>query len=361
MERKQEAQTDFVCEQEGGGRKRRGHGWTRNKTNKKKKTALSVDDFFASIYYDPVNPASFSAPAKLLAQAKKTKGREKLKLSQARDWLHSQPAYTLNRDSKQRFLKRKVVVSGKGVQYQADLADVSAIKHFNDGYTFILTVIDCFSRLATAIPIKNKTAESVASALKLAFTHLGGPPLKLQTDDGKEFKNWAVRELLEECGNVKWFSTSQLVKAQIVERFNRTLKEKLQKYYSAKGTLRYVDVLKDVLKGYNTSKHSTFKKIFSPEEVTAENENFVFELQYRKYLSERVAKPKFAIGDLVRISAYRPTFFKKTSQQNFTTELFKISDVCEKVNPPTYSLSSLNDSEAITGRFYADELQRVLL
>ena len=47
------------------------------------------------------------------------------------------------------------------------------------------------------------------------------PPRKLQTDMGKEFYNSHVKRVLNRY-RVHHFSTDQPLKAQIVERFNRT-------------------------------------------------------------------------------------------------------------------------------------------
>ena len=57
----------------------------------------------------------------------------------------------------------------------------------NDGFCFILTVIDVFSKRAWAIPLKNKTASSVVNAIEGIFKIV--TPIKLQTDKGKEFVN----------------------------------------------------------------------------------------------------------------------------------------------------------------------------
>ena len=66
-----------------------------------------------------------------------------------------------------------------------------------------------------------------------------GVPLKLHTDQGKEFYNRHVQQLLRDKV-VHHFSTYQDVKAQIVERFNRTLREALLQYMMDRQTLRYV-------------------------------------------------------------------------------------------------------------------------
>jgi hypothetical protein len=307
------------------------------------------------IYFSPENPASLGSPLRLYKAAKKI--NSEINLEEVNDWLNSQPAYTLHREVKLHFPRRKVVVKAPKVQYQADLLDVSNIAKKNDNTRFLLTVIDCFSRLATAIPIKSKHAEVVKEGLEEAFTNLGGPPFKLQTDEGVEFKGHQVQKWLHSKA-ILWFHSYQSVKAQIVERFNRTLRNRLQKYQEYSGSLRYIEVLPRILKGYNSTIHSALKK-FSPNQVNEKNTKEVFEIQYRKYLDRKKKKHKFKINDIVRISEYRSTFFKKTTSHNFTSELFVITDVLPDLNPPTYRLKALSDSEAIEGVFYESELQKV--
>ena len=76
---------------------------------------------------------------------------------------------------KTKFRRRKVPTRGVQYQYQVDLVDYSKLKRDNSGYTFVLSIIDSFSRLAFAIPIKRKTGKEVAASLRRAFNHMGNP------------------------------------------------------------------------------------------------------------------------------------------------------------------------------------------
>ena len=55
----------------------------------------------------------------------------------------------------------------------------------NNGYKFILTVIDCFSKYAFALPLENKSGFVVKNALQRIIEERN--PEKLKTDRGKEF------------------------------------------------------------------------------------------------------------------------------------------------------------------------------
>ena len=128
------------------------------------------------------------------------------------------------------------------------------------------------------------------------------------------------------------FSTFQDVKAQIVERFNRTLREAILQYMTDRQSLRYVEALPDFLYGYNSRPHSAIYP-FSPVCVTKQNEHAVHEIQYGDYLRSERKKHKYQIGDRVRIASYRNVFRKSYRDTTFTRELFEIVDTLQ-TNPP---------------------------
>ena len=80
--------------------------------------------------------------------------------------LLSTPVYTLHKPKRQKFKRVKVMVSNIDEQWQVDLIDLKAIKGSNNGFTFVFTCIDVFSKFAWAESIKNKEAKSCKEALE---------------------------------------------------------------------------------------------------------------------------------------------------------------------------------------------------
>jgi hypothetical protein len=218
----------------------------------------------------------------------------------------------------------------------------------NDGYNYLLTVIDCFSKYAWAKPIKNKTAEEIINSFDKIFKER--KPLKLQTDKGKEFKNKKFQSFLKEY-KVIWFSTDSEFKASIVERFNRTLKTKMWKYFTQVGTRKWINIVDDLVYNYNRTYHTSIK--MTPIEGSKkENETLIYKNLYAKEVKTNKVN-KFKVGDKVRISKYK-SVFEKGYLPNWTTELFTVSKVL-KTNPVTYKIKDFNDEE-VTGIFYEQEL-----
>ena len=299
-----------------------------------------------SIYYDPKHPAGFGTALNLY-NAVKHKG---VSLGAVKSWLLQQPTYSLHKARRLTFHRRKTVAPGMNHQFQADLVDLSAIKRENSNMKFVLTIIDVFSRFAYAVPIKNKSAEEVLKA----FQSVIKPESKLkllQVDDGREFWNKPVKTFMEENG-IKMFSTSSGQKASIVERFNRTLKSRMFKYFTANNTLRYIDVLDRLVESYNARNHRILG--CAPKDVNETNERKIWKKQYGQYFKKYYStKAKFKIGDTVRISKIKKTF-EKGYLPNFTKELFVIADVL-RTHPTTYFLRDSQD-QVLKGAFYGEEL-----
>ena len=162
-----------------------------------------------------------------------------------------QLAEELHKPVTKKFPRRKVYVSGVDKIWAADLVDVKTFSKFNGGIKYLLAVIDIFSKYGWMVPLKDKTGRSVAAALKRIFKER--KPTKMWVDKGKEFYNKDVQALIE------LYSTENEEKSSVVERWNRTMKEKMWKYFSANSTRKYIDVLDQMVDDYNHSKHSSIK------------------------------------------------------------------------------------------------------
>src|SRR5271167_420662 len=93
----------------------------------------------------------------------------------------------------------------------------------NDGYRYLLTVIDLFSRYAWARPLKTKSAQDVTLAFRSVLSQDRRKPEKVQSDDGREFRNAPFQLMLTNNG-IRFFTISSAYgRTAVVERFNRTL------------------------------------------------------------------------------------------------------------------------------------------
>ena len=170
---------------------------------------------------------------------------------------------------------------------------------------------------------------------------------------GSEFTNAKVQTFLRKH-NIHFFTTDSDTKASIVERFNRTLKTRMFKYFTSENTYRYVDVLQSLVNGYNGTYHRSIK--MQPKRVRRIHQPVIRQRLYGETTKRRVKAYKYNIGDRVRISK-RQTTFAKGYLPGWSEEIFVIRKRSRQ-REPVYYLRDLKH-EDITGVFYEPELQRV--
>ena len=240
------------------------------------------------------------------------------------------------------------MVSGNNKIWAADLADMRALSKENEGINFLLLVIDIFNKYGWIKPLKDKKGETIVKALTDIFKESGRRPAKLWTDKGREFFNKDVRDLVE------LYATENEEKSSIAERWIRTMKEKMFKYFTDNSTNTYIDVLPDLVEDYNNTVHSSTK--LTPVEASKEeNELKVWRNLYPDRFKTSRLNPKFSVGDEVRITKKKKVF-EKGYTTRWTEEIFTIKEIRE-TDPITYKLEDLQGEE-IKGTFYEPELQK---
>ena len=161
------------------------------------------------------------------------------------------------------------------------------------------------SKFVWIIPLKRTTGQEVANAFSRILKERS--PCKMWVDKGQEFYNKDVQKL------VGLYSTENEEKSCVIERFNRTIKEKMFKYFSANNTRKCVNVLDLLVDQYNSAIHSSIK--MTPKEANRKkNENKVCGNFYPEF-SGKTLIPKFSVGDHVRITK------KKNFDKGYTKRL----------------------------------------
>uniref|UniRef100_A0A1I7XN16 Integrase catalytic domain-containing protein n=1 Tax=Heterorhabditis bacteriophora TaxID=37862 RepID=A0A1I7XN16_HETBA len=271
-------------------------------------------------------------------------------IKEVKEFLNQQDVYTLHKPARKNYPSQRVYFNRIDEQWQADLVEMQMYADENDGFRYLLTIIDCFSKYAWVVPIKKKTSSLTQDAFKSIFSQ-GRKPTKIQTDNGKEFYNKEMQVFFKSL-DIHHFSTYSDKKASIVERFNRTLKEKMWKIFTHNGNHKWIDILDDLLQGYNNRYHTSIK--MTPEEANVVYQNLFPSKDLEDHREDQQrSTTKFKVGDTVRITKYK-SIFAKGYLPNWSTEQFKISDV-HHGKVVMYSLKDLADEE-IKGKFYEQEL-----
>jgi hypothetical protein len=176
----------------------------------------------------------------------------------------------------------------------------------------------------------------------------------LQTGQGKEFENKQVRAFLQQQGGIKQFSVKSQFKAAIVERWNRTIKTKMYRYFTHVGSHRWIEVLPKLIKAYNASIHRSIG--MTPKDVNRRNEFALWQSQQKEMKKGKTTQLK--VGNYVRVSKANQMFSKGYETQ-WSEEVFTIAKVIKRpASPVTYKLQDY-EGTLIDGVFYREEIQRV--
>ncbi|KAL3111131.1 hypothetical protein niasHT_012339 [Heterodera trifolii] len=318
------------------------------------------------LYKDVNSSVSFTSVEPLLRDAKKVNNQMSRK--DVVDYLATQRTYTIHRQAKRRYKQLPTLASGLHTEWQADLSVFDKLSRENHGYKYLLVCIDTVSRQLFVEPVKSKKSADMIAAFERLFKRSKYIPWTLLTDQGLEFKAKEVQEYFK-SKNVKNFFmyTSPRIHAGMAERANRTIKERLYRYFTERGTQKWVDVIQKIVHGINHSYNSSIK--MRPVDVNFENAE-----KLRKKLKQNAnggtaeaaaaaAKrkqppPRFQVGDRVRIEKYKHVF-QKGYTGRFTNEVFTVAEVHTDRLPVKYRIRDDDDS-LIKGRFYANDLCRVL-
>jgi hypothetical protein len=210
----------------------------------------------------------------------------------------------INRDDVKRFLDRQEVrqrkkpnrynsfiPNGRLDQIQIDLADFGAKAPTRYGFI----AIDSFTKQAAVVPIKDKTGNSTGPALEQVLKVLGLPNT-IVSDEGGEFQAPPFKRVLN------YYSLDHLPLRSppiFVERFIRTLREKIDVRLRALGRNDWTQVLKPVLEQYNNTKHTATG--FTPLEAREpQNEDAVLQ-SITSRAKENRKYPPISVGDSVKI------------------------------------------------------------
>lgn len=300
------------------------------------------------LYTNPSKPSSFSSVKTLWLAA-----RQKLPLiskREVREFLSTQPAYTLYRNAVRKFPRLQTQASGLHTDWQVDLLDFKSTPRQNGGHKYLLVIIDVLSRFVFVEPVKSKGNKHMIDAFEAIFKRAPTLPWRMYGDSGLEISSLTMKRYLKSKTIEKIDAqTNPRVHAGLVERVNRTIRERLRRYFFENKTKRWVDVIQKIVLAINTSIHSTTK--MRPIDVNPKNALQLCEKLYSKNPPKRRAF--FKEGDYVRIEC-KGLLFKK-HDPNFSTSIFIIDKVLQDRDPVVYKLKELNNTP-ITGYFYGPEL-----
>ena len=273
----------------------------------------------------------------------------KKKLGLGNDFNMKDLSEELNKPVINKFPRKKIIVNYIDEIHSCDLVDMQKYSRMNKGYKYIFTNIDIFSKYAWSFPIKSKKISDIKPCFQKIFKER--KPKFIWSDKESSFFSNEMLKFFEDH-SIKIYYTNSNLKAVVIERFNRSLRELMMKEFVKNNNTLWYNILQKLVKFYNNRYHNTIK--MKPVDVNKSNEKYIKNTIYKYDITNKI--PKFKINDIVRISLKRRELFDKPSANiKWSEELFKIYSI-NKSNVITYKITDMNN-EIIKETFYEKELQ----
>ena len=169
---------------------------------------------------------------------------------------------------------------------QMDIVNISEYQQLNDGYCYLLNVIDCFSKYVFSTPLRQQTALAVHNYLEELFL-VEGYPYILHSDNGKEFKNTLVQDLCT-TNNIKFiYGQPRHPQTQgTIERVNQTITRSIIK--SCHESQTWYKQLPKIISNYNRSFHRAIQatpfEVFKGKKILNNNEQIILKINSNNFI-----------------------------------------------------------------------------
>ena len=206
-------------------------------------------------------------------------------------------------------------------ELEVDLIDLTKKATENDGYRYCMVAIDNFTKFAWGVAMKTKQPTDVINAFKEILEKIGVPK-QMYSDQEGSFNNVGFIRLLNEH-KIKHITT--LAGAHTVERFNRTLKEKIQTRLDAMGLSRdkWLEQLKPIINKYNNTVHSTID--MTPNEAKKRGNKLMVSFNLLNKAKRNRKYPELSVGNNVRVMIKKEPGITKGYMPKWSTQVYQVT------------------------------------
>lgn len=339
---------------------------------------MDIEGIVFQNYTNPLHPTAFASLSRLRSFYKP----RDISLAGLRHILTKIESYTQKKRPSKVMLHSPTFSWKKREHLQCDLIDLGMLKHDNRNVTFLLTIIDIFTRKAWVYGLRHKTAVETVNAFKkfLAEEHLElghrekNEPLILSHDAGREFMSGLFQACLRE-NHIESRVPQTSLHCGFIERFNLSFKRILFSYLKSKSDNHYLQDLPDLVHIYNSRVHRMIK--MSPNEAEKDiNQAQLLstalrrqgKLSLKRANIERVWKKRglkyfLEEGDMVRVAkSIQDDPFHKGYKDTFSDDIFMVKKVHRTGFIPLYTLShgpGEKEGKELDRKKYREQLQLV--
>ena len=267
-------------------------------------------------------------------------------LSNTRALNFSEETQNLFRQARYRFKRRRIRCYYPNEILFSDSIVYRQYGRQNSGFNYIVVVVDCFSKKAYGEAVKKLDEFNVTIALEKIFKRLPDLPRYFVTDRGTEFLNSKVRAMMERNGVIQYQMRGRH-KASIAERFIRTLKSNLEKYFWQNRTKRWIDVFQAYIEKYNASYHRSIR--MKPDEVNWDNRRRVFQALFPETIDKSF--PRLPVGTKVRLIKFKH-LLEKGYTRRWSLQIYTIIRSESRSGVDYYRIADLEGNIVPGSKYY---------
>lgn len=279
-----------------------------------------------------------------------------------RNFLQTRNSYTRFRDVRRKFPRNKYYRGHRRYMIQGDLYEIPQLSK-KTGFRFVFVIINVFTRKVKLIPLIDKTAPTVCSAMRSYLEKNRGFYI-FSSDRGAEFKSKCFRKLLKENNILQRFPRT-FFKAPFAERSIREVGKYLRKSFALNKTKKFLNRIQEIELLLNQRKHrGLLNSELSPLEAEQpeHQKNLLLQQKFELMLeNEKINQRKpssIKVHSIVRV-VYNAPAFRKGYKARFTKQLFKVIHVEQHREKRLYFLETYPQGQQIDGAFYFEELSKV--
>ena len=215
----------------------------------------------------------------------------KITMKFVKEWLSNQQSAQMNNKPVKKN-ELKPIYAEQPYSFQIDLTFFPRYKKQNSEYYVLFTAININTRFGYAYYAKDKEMTTILKFIKdmEKKTEIN----VIETDKGSEFNNSEFKKFCEENNIILDLIKSDSNKLGIINRWHRTIKEKLVKYFDSFDTVRWIDIIDKIVYKYNHTKNRGIG--YKPIEVNDFIENMIRQkkklegenIRYRNNMGSRI-------------------------------------------------------------------------
>jgi len=295
-----------------------------------------MEELLKQLYYKE----GYNAPLAIYRELKTR--RKGMTLPKIRTWLKKQESYQLHIATKAPKSYKRIMAYDMFDLWQVDLMfmftteDISKedfshkvrLPTWNRNHAYILTCINVFSKMGYARPLRSKREAEVAKAMEQIIQEAGYSPHRVESDGGSEFTNKTFKKLMERYSILHHINDAGNHRQNsIIERFNRSLRDRIYQFFTKYNTFVWIDQLQDIIDQYNNTFHETIQ--MKPNEVSPENQDIIFEHVFAEHKTQEPKTASYNVGDRVRVKRAKERFGAKGAEVTFSRKIYVVEDVSD--------------------------------